>query len=691
MAQKQLWDDSPNAWVVMPLSTVLGRNLVQISGGREGERRAREVVLAFFGPDFIKTGSRNILTTSSSGEIYITSFAVSNEDWEKKLSLLDQMTKTRMLSKPIERSIAQPLENLLRDFYLELQSGNETGASAIATQIELSGLLRGDNLLFLRIHQLATFEKWSDIYSLNSFEDLTKIRRSRQTSNHLMRTLWYRDFNQCSATENPIALRDHFIALRTQERYRDLLGSLTKSHHREVRTLLALFFGLLDDQLRFADLCVDLDDDEVDRLCLLSGIQYVSKSDQSDPQSGQVLAGHTTVKDVKHPILELMELSDYEGILSYVESHPEDLTSVGHGILAAIELSDAQSAKRVIDVIDLGLCELPESRLLKRQIGDLRSKAEGVCTGWLDWAKQSADVYRPDVFETVSINAESWDTDWCDNFESTRNFSSDIENAFVGPNKAQVSQSIAFILELVGENATRAAIGEVRNSALNLLVSLEMSNAQIRNAFVSLIASYEDGNVSVAEYEDLLDSASVIWGTYGSVSNFSWILDVVEQVLKLPRLSEGKLQSLIHQIHGSLQSFGESLDSSLHNLFCKIVSEFVQINPRDIGLTSVGEDVWGKYSGKKVGIYSLLESLPELKIYLELVCPSATFMINQEKVASNELRQFASTSDFVVIQTSKSKHAATEELNKYINGERIYVAGRGRGSIINALLNYAPK
>jgi hypothetical protein len=272
-----------------------------------------------------------------------------------------------------------------------------------------------------------------------------------------------------------------------------------------------------------------------------------------------------------------------------------------------------------------------------------------------------------------------------------KEFSSDIERAFFGPNKAQVCQAIAFILELVGENATRAGIGEIRNSALNMLVSLEMSNAQIRNAFVSLISSYEEGNVSVGEYEDLLDSAILIWGTYGSVSNFSWILDVVEQVLKLARLSEGKLQSLIHQVHGSLQSFGESLDPSLHNLFCKIVSEFVQVNPREIGVTADGEDVWGKYSGKKVGIYSLLESLPDLKIYLETICPNADFEINQEKVASNELRHFASHSDFVVIQTSKSKHAATEELNRYITGERIYVAGRGRGSIINALLNWKSK
>jgi hypothetical protein len=321
--QEQLWDNSQNSWVLVPFSTVLGKSFVQLSVGREGERRAREVVLAFFGPDFSSRGNRNKVPTSSSDEIYINSFAVSNEDWDKKLSILNQMTQTRLLSKPIERSIAQPLENLLRDFYLELSAGNETGASTIANQIEISGSLRGDNLLFLRIHQLATFEKWNDISSLNSFEDLTKIRRSRQTSNHLLRTLWYRDFDGHFQTGDSNEIRDHFIALRTHDRYRDLLGSLTKSHHYEVRTLLALFFGLLEDQIRFSDLCENLEQDEVNRLSLLSGMKNILNVESPELHVPPISIGDQ-INEVRHPALELMELSDYEGVLSYLEAHPED-------------------------------------------------------------------------------------------------------------------------------------------------------------------------------------------------------------------------------------------------------------------------------------------------------------------------------------------------------------------------------
>jgi hypothetical protein len=287
----------------------------------------------------------------------------------------------------------------------------------------------------------------------------------------------------------------------------------------------------------------------------------------------------------------------------------------------------------------------------------------------------------------VSNNANVWDTDWCDSASLSAKFGEDLITAFSGPNSALVQQSTAFILELVGENSSRAAISEVRSAALNVLVHLEMSNAQIRNAFVSLIASYENGNISLNDYIELLDASSLVWNAYGAVSSFAWFLDVIDQILQLPRLDDGKLHQLINQSFVSLQSFGDNLDVSLHNLFCEIADPFFKIERRVLTAETIGQNVWLKFDGKKIGIYSLLDTLPDLKTKLQVLCPGAAFVINQEKVGSNELRAFAANSDIVVIHTSKAKHAATEELNRFITGQRIYVAGKGRGSIINALLN----
>jgi hypothetical protein len=152
-------------------------------------------------------------------------------------------------------------------------------------------------------------------------------------------------------------------------------------------------------------------------------------------------------------------------------------------------------------------------------------------------------------------------------------------------------------------------------------------------------------------------------------------------------LDDGKLHQLINQSFVSLQSFGDNLDVSLHNLFCEIADPFFKIERRVLTAETIGQNVWLKFDGKKIGIYSLLDTLPDLKTKLQVLCPGAAFVINQEKVGSNELRAFAANSDIVVIHTSKAKHAATEELNRFITGQRIYVAGKGRGSIINALLN----
>jgi hypothetical protein len=681
--QQGTWDGTSKAWAILPSVSFAGKSLVVVALGREGERRALEVTAAFFGPVVRRALAPSIFTLPSGTRMFVHAVMISNDEWEKRLQTLKSLVNVRLGTRPIEKAVAQPLSTLLRDFYLALNSGLEGEAAEIALRIRATGLLRGDNIEFLWVHRLATFGKFSEIFSSEKFDDLCRTRRSVVISEHLLRALWGGEFGGLPNPDDVSQLRSKFKEAELTRRYRDLLGSVERSNYPEVRTVLALFLGELADTVRFNGLAEGLSENEVSRLQSISGLEVHQKA---DPISQEPVAGLA-----EHPSAILLSVGDHLGVISYFETHPADEKALGFAMESASEMGDAESASRVITCLELGLCPVPTGRLASLALEGLRQTASGHCSGWLDWALRAANSNWTEVFAVVSTNAESWDVAWCDNFQDAKTFSSDVIRAFSGPNSAQVQQALAFILELVGSNSTRAAIGEVRSAALSMLVALEMSNSQIRNAFVSLISSYEDGNVSLGEYEDLLDSAILIWGTYGSVSIFSWILDVIEQIMKLPRLSNGKLQSLIHQVHSSVQSFGDLLDVSLHNLFCTIVSEFIQISPKEFGSAPDATDVWEKFAGKKVGIYSLLDSLPDLKIYLESVCPEASFQINQEMVASSTLRQFATNSDFVVIQTSKSKHAATEELNRCISGERIYVAGRGRGSIINALLNWNPK
>jgi hypothetical protein len=378
------------------------------------------------------------------------------------------------------------------------------------------------------------------------------------------------------------------------------------------------------------------------------------------------------------------------GVISFFETHAEDEIALGCAIESAAELGDTESAKRVITCIDLGTTKLPSKRVLQDALKFLRKQAQGDCAGWLDWAARAALEPWAGVFQSVSENSNVWSTEWCDNADLSEEFSLNLIEAFSGPNSLLLQQSMAFVLELVGENSSRSSISEIRSAALNILVNLEMSNAQIRNAFVSLISSYEDGNISTNDYVELLDAAILVWGAYGAVSSFAWFLDVIDQILLLPSLDKRKLQELISLSYSSLQSFGSNIDTSLHNLFCEIAEPFMHLERRSVDVENIEDNKWTKFHGLKIGIYSLLESLPDLKAKLEALCPSADFRINQEKVGSNELRSFASSCDLVLIHTSKAKHAATEVLNEAITGERIYVAGRGRGSIINTLLSWNP-
>lgn len=678
--QKTVWDGSNKDWLLLPSISFHGKFFALVALGREGERRGLEVVRAFFGPRFTNSLKLNTQKLPSGTQIHMRSVILQDDEWARHITILKSLVEVRIGTRPIERSVAQPLSVLLRDFYIAIADGAEFDAENILKRIEATGLLRGDNIEFLRLHLLASFGHWSSIYQSEKFDDLTRTRRSKVVSEHLLRAIWIKFF---AADSTPIAvelLRQAFKDLDLVRKYRDLLGSVAQSAHPEVRTLLALFLGEINDPKRFEKLVEFLPNDEVTQLRSISGIT-------ADSHKKIVPVTDKPVAIVEHPGVILANSGDHLGVIGYFELHPNDEKALGLAIESALELDDNEAAVRVVQCIDLGQCEIPNKRILLEALELLRAKASGFCNGWLDWAKRAANGSWGDVFQTVSDNANMWDTNWCDNAVQSAKFGEDLITAFSGPNSALVQQSTAFILELVGENSSRAAISEVRSAALSVLVHLEMSNAQIRNAFVSLIASYEDGNISLNDYIELLDASSLVWNAYGAVSSFAWFLDVIDQILQLPRLDDGKLGQLINQSFVSLQSYGNNLDVSLHNLFCEIASPFFDIERRVIDIESVGENVWSKFNGLKIGIYSLLDSLPDLRIKLQSTCPGAIFVINQEKVASNELRAFAANSDVVVIHTSKAKHAATEELNRVITGQRIYVAGKGRGSIINALLS----
>lgn len=679
--QKSTWDGSSKDWLFLPSITFHGKCLVLVALGREGERRGVEVVRAFFGPKFVDSLKSNSRILANGTQIHMRVAVLQDNEWEHNLKILRELVKVRIGTKPIERIVAQPLSVLIRDFHLAISTGSEFEAEEIAKRIESTGLMRGDNIEFLRVHRLASFDHWEKIYKSDKFDDLTRTRRSKLVSEHLLRALWAREFASIEVAKGYEVLNSTFKKLDLSRKYRDLLGSVAQSSYPEVRTLLALFFGEIRDRKRFSALLEFQSELEVGRLQIISGL-IPEVGVEGDSSEGDFRIG------VEHPCAVLANSGDHLGVVGYYELHPDDERALGYAIESALELQDSESAVRVVRCIDLGLCDLPNRRLLLEAIDQLRSKASGYCGGWLEWASRAAGDLWGDVFQTVSTNANIWNVDWCDNNILSKKFAEDLISAFGGPNRVLVQQSIAFILDLVSSNSERAAISEVRSSALNILVYLEMSNSQIRNAFVSLISSYGEGNISPSAYVELVDAASLIWETYGSVSSFAWFLDVVDQILLLPRLDDGKLHQLINQAYNSVNSFGNNLDNSLHSLFCDIADPFLKVKRRDLEVVPAENDNWAKFSGLRIGLYSLLESLPDLRDKIASFCPSATFEINQDKVASNELRSFAANSDIVLIHTSKSKHAATEELNRFITGQRIYVAGRGRGSIINSLLNW---
>src|SRR5437764_1451663 len=71
-------------------------------------------------------------------------------------------------------------EALLREFFAALVNQDESGAMRWLGELRAGGRLSAENLVFLEIERLASFERWHELASLPQIGLLTSLRRPRR-------------------------------------------------------------------------------------------------------------------------------------------------------------------------------------------------------------------------------------------------------------------------------------------------------------------------------------------------------------------------------------------------------------------------------------------------------------------------------------------------------------------------------
>src|SRR5438045_2634103 len=69
--------------------------------------------------------------------------------------------------------------------------------------IEASGLVSADNLRFLTVDRLAALGRWQELADLPWFRDLSRTRRPRRITEHLLESLWRTHMESADAVLGP--------------------------------------------------------------------------------------------------------------------------------------------------------------------------------------------------------------------------------------------------------------------------------------------------------------------------------------------------------------------------------------------------------------------------------------------------------------------------------------------------------
>lgn len=238
----------------------------------------------------------------------------------------------------------------------------------------------------------------------------------------------------------------------------------------------------------------------------------------------------------------------------------------------------------------------------------------------------------------------------------------------------------------------------LRQSVAFYLQNIRFDRNTLTLFYDLLVASL--ATVPGAHYKDMLGEIKGIWDKDAPVYARS-LLDLLDALQDYPTHDSAARRTLATQAFAIVSGWQSSnrIDASDVSYAHRLASEYnlgAMIQAYPSGTANEPTDTpqepdWGLLSGKQIGIYTLMETAGNrLRGLIREKCAGCLVQTNAEKAGSESLKNFAQTSDILIIVTGCAKHAATEFLERWQPAGRSLLRpdGRGSSSVLAALENY---
>lgn len=683
-AQVARYMPAASDWLVLPWSD----GFYLFSEDTEGQRRGREVVVAFLGPSVVsvetvpedRLASALPASWKSTGMVrasYLRQVEQGQGAAAEMLSRLEDMAASIGGRTWHSLEIKPTHSELLRDFRLALLHQDDDSARRLLDQIRLNGHVSAENLRYLRIEYFAAFGRWTEMRSMPHISALIQARRPRAISETLLRMVWWTELVDPGHQSLHAAFKDRGVV----EQFGPLLRSVRVPVTAEGR-VVCLLAALVDDDVERQEAILDNSDD-ADERARLEALRSEPPSPAPEPSVELPPAPRPV-----DPVAEAYAAGRFaEVIASFLADPKAEYADLA--MEAVLDSAATDHASRVLELVrDLdGRGELSLSRRARRDLAELERFADDACPGWVEWAARVAgDARWADASAVARDNARSWAPIGSLDAQQVSTVCDALLEATGGTNADQLRATLDVFCTEAAVILSRGSANDFCQVVLALLSEQDNFSEMVRSAYIDLFIAWLQVGPSAHEYSEVLDQTLDIWKRITSPVAAAWAIGVLEGVTDSPCPDGSKRTAFVVQLvdgarqHYSRLSLRERIETEA------LVAE-LGLPAQAIEAQDGERDAWSALDGKLVGIYSLLpRAAAYLQSRLAQLCSVGEVRGNSDEVATQALRSLAERADYLIVDTWHAAHQATGAIDAVRPRERqILPRQRGLTGFLRAL------
>lgn len=671
-------------------------------------RQLRELIehfTAFVGPTYARIDHRAV-TGPDSIDIAVEQFtdgharvfdvlAGKQEQVRHAIELLENTSAQRPRR---TMAMARPLGRLLREFDMAVLAAAEAASAALLAEIEQSGRVSAENLLFLRIRRLGGLRRYDELLAMPQLSTLLMMRRPAQVTAALFDAVYTTHlavFETNADADGALATFADVVLAKYPALFKSRHGLQTSA---AIKTyfLYSTFEQPADvatrDQLLGAP---DLSHDErrylaqFDRDAERPSVQSATLADaEAAARRGNFDIAFSVARDADSSI-------ERAEVLLRCAVEMRTIEAITAAVSAVEELTDGERAVLTSSRWMSPLWEDVRSALAGPPSGAFE-EAKTVPASWLEWFDRAVSDPR---FEQAVAIAEHGSVEWAA-ADLTAEAGAAIHDTLNSDLDADALRTIcrglpSFLayLERSGDIGRHHEL--VDDVATILLMSEAMGVADVQ-VLVGVIGILLETGVTATQYRQLVTDFLGLWADIDSPAQLDNGIELLDVLLTYSAPDPGARDQFFQALVGSVTRWRDWIKPAQWNVVIDLAGELgaaASISSLRTPITAEAQNVESlsrdALKGKTVAIYTLTEQAAlRAKEFLNRHFDDVTVELANDHVATDRLGNLAQTADVFAVATRSAKHAATNHIQaqRPAHLPTVFAGGKGSTSLIRTIL-----